>query len=289
MAKEEPEPDPKPIEWLKEKVNAIGAKKLLIAAVFASLLFLPLPTLQEVEMGNQTAYRLGRAEEPVALQALSFLPLGSSTDKVPLDEVGDSVVGYINSNMIETGEITLVSAEDKGGYYEFRTEYQGNMIPVYATVDGELLFLQPYDLTREPVQQESNMVQPTGRIIGNFLVSDEEVCTEDGKPIIYFFGSNSCPYCQWEHPVINNVTAKFSDYITYHDNMDNNEDMDVFSRYSSGGVPTIVLGCKYFRQGAGTSIGEENETLALKAIICKLTDRQPSDVCAEVQDLVDQL
>ena len=52
---------------------------------------------------------------------------------------------------------------------------------------------------------------PPETIIGRFLVMDDELCTEDGKPIIYFFGSNSCSYCQWERPVINEVASLFND------------------------------------------------------------------------------
>jgi len=71
--------------------------------------------------------------------------------------------------------------------------------------------------------------------------------------------------------------------------MDSDEDMDVFSKYSTGGIPTLVFGCKYYRVGAGTQSGEEQETKDLTALICKLTGSQPADVCEQVQDLIQEI
>ena len=86
------------------------------------------------------------------------------------------------------------------------------------------------------------------------------------------------------------VAEKFTGYISFHDNMDTGEDRDVFSKYSPNGyVPLLVLGCRYFRVGAGQRSGEEVESENLTALICKLTDNQPSEVCSEVEDLVNQI
>ncbi|MCS7106333.1 MAG: thioredoxin family protein, partial [Candidatus Aenigmarchaeota archaeon] len=124
---------------------------------------------------------------------------------------------------------------------------------------------------------------------GDFLVSKDEVCKENGKPIVYFFGISRCPHCIWEHPIINNVTSKFEGYISYHENVDTDKDIDVFQKYSTGGVPTIVLGCKYYRVGSGRRIGEEQEAKVLTALICKLTGNKPNEVCSNVQDLINQV
>jgi len=189
--------------------------------------------------------------------------------------------------------VTLVNASEMNDVYQFTVKMSSDQEEQYAThyvsKDGKLFFPQ-YILTSEVVQppEQPEQPQPEGTI-GNFLVSDEPVCEEDGKPIIYFFGSQGCGYCKWEHPIVENVTASFEGYISFHNNMDNDKDRDIFSRYSTGGIPTIVLGCKYYRQGAGTRLGEEQEKKVLTAIICKLTNNQPTDVCAEVEDLIEQV
>lgn len=126
--------------------------------------------------------------------------------------------------------------------------------------------------------------------IGSFYVSNETICTENGKPIIYFFGASTCPHCRWEKPVIGNVTAKFNDSIVYKELIDNfGSDQSVFTKFNpSGGVPTIVLGCKYYRIGSGESVGVENETKVLTALLCNLTNSASSE-CSAVSDLIEQI
>ncbi len=118
--------------------------------------------------------------------------------------------------------------------------------------------------------------------VGDFLVLDDEICTEDGKPVVYYFGSSGCPHCIWEHPIIQEVAESFGDEISFHDLMDKQEEFDVFEKYleiNGGGIPFIVLGCKYARVGSGERAGEEQEKAALTQLICELTGDQPSQVC----------
>ena len=119
--------------------------------------------------------------------------------------------------------------------------------------------------------------------IGNFIVSGDEICTENGKPIIYLFGSTFCPHCTWEHPIIEDVTSKFGGHVSFHDNINNpTADKEIFSKYSPGHIPTIVLGCKYYRVGSGESIGKDQEVKDLTALICNLTNNKPADICPTV-------
>lgn len=122
---------------------------------------------------------------------------------------------------------------------------------------------------------------------GNFLITKDEVCQEDGKPIIYMFGSASCPHCTWEHPVFEKTVVKFGDLISAHDNMDKPDDQEVFQKYAQvnqGAIPFMVLGCRYVRVGSGEREGEVVEEKNLTTLICQLTDNQPSDICAEVEN-----
>ena len=150
--------------------------------------------------------------------------------------------------------------------------------------DGQFIFPQTIDLN-----EYSEPADKIGTTIGNFSVSSDNICEEDGKPVIYFFGSESCPHCAWEHPVIKEVMAKFEGLVSFHDNMSNNEDKEIFNKYSTGGVPTLVMGCQYYRVGSGEMSGEEEEARNLTAIACKLTNNQPKDVCGEVQDLINEI
>lgn len=138
--------------------------------------------------------------------------------------------------------------------------------------------------------------QPTPnypQTLGNFLVTDKEVCTKDGKTSVYFFGSTSCPHCVWEKPIMEKVAKKFGDTIDFHENIDSSTDSDVFQKYSDinpGYVPFLIMGCKYVRVGAGENLGKDDaesqklEEEALTAILCKLTGGKPEGVCASVKD-----
>jgi len=204
----------------------------------------------------------------------------SIEDSLTAEQVEEKILGYIREKIGLEVSLTATTTF-QNGVYKLSLKVQGTDIVSYATKDGDVLFPEAIVLEEESTEPSENGGEE-GAIPGNFSASGDEVCLEDGKPIIYFFGSEGCGYCKWEHPVIEAVASKFSDYISFHNNMDSNEDMDVFSKYSTGGVPTLVFGCKYYRVGAGVQSGEEQETKDLTALICKLTGNQPANVCEEI-------
>lgn len=201
------------------------------------------------------------------------------------EEAGEKVINFIDQNILRgRATASLIEVLEDNGLYKIKFSIEGQEIESYLTRDGKLFFPEAIDLSEaQPAAVE------TGLTIGDFAVSDEEVCKENGKPIVYFFGSEGCSHCKWEHPVIEEVAGKFGDQIAFHNNMDTDNDMDVFQKYSTGGIPTLVLGCKYYRIGSGETLGEEEEAKVLTALLCKLTNNQPGDVCSGVQDLINQI
>jgi len=129
--------------------------------------------------------------------------------------------------------------------------------------------------------------------IGGFKsVPDVQI---QGKPLVYFIGTTWCPHCKWEKPVFTSVTDKFRDHITVKkieiDEGIEEADKMVFSHYSPDGyIPLIVIGGKYFRIGAGESLGQEMEEDVLTALLCKATN-DPIGECSDtdVQDLISQI
>jgi len=149
--------------------------------------------------------------------------------------------------------------------------------------------------TAAPTQPKAASYPKTN---GNFLVTDKEVCFEAGKPVVYFFGSASCPHCVWEKPVAQKVFNQFKNEISYHENFDSDKDGEVFAKYSDinpGYVPFLILGCKYARVGAGENLGtteEESKKLeeeALSAILCKLTEGKPAGVCEGLKEKIKEV
>ena len=213
--------------------------------------------------------------------------LSSSTQNVLTpEEAGEKAVDFIANYAVPPGiEVTLVNVtevETKNLYkvvVNLSTLETSETRELYIAQEGKLLFLGGIDLSKFA--------------IGNFIVSGDALCTEDETPIIYFFGGDNCGFCKWEHQIIENVTAKFTGYISFHDNMNElDTDREIFDKYSpDNSIPTIVVGCTYYRVGAGVKIGEDQEEKVLTALICTLTNNKPEDVCTnpEIKALIDQI
>lgn len=203
-------------------------------------------------------------------------------------EAAERAIAYINQNLLQKGiSASLINVREENGIYKFHLKLGENEFDSYVTRDGNILFIEGIDLEKPATVQSEPREGTT--TIGNFNLSQDEVCKEDEKPIVYFFGSERCPHCKWEHPIIETVASKFKENIAFHNNMDSNVDTEVFSKYSPGSIPTLVLGCKYYRVGSGEQLGEKEESKVLTALICKLTENQPAEICKEVQDLINQV
>lgn len=204
---------------------------------------------------------------------------------ITAQEAAANVIQFVNVKILAgQAEATLKDVSEEDGLYKIKFNIQDQEAVTYSTKNGKLFFPEWIDLT---VPENDSTVKET--TIGSFTVNEGDFCNDNGKPIVYFFGSESCSHCQWEHPIIEEVAAKFGDYISFHNNMDTDADNDVFQKYSTGSIPALVLGCRYSRIGSGENVGQEVETQNLTAVICKLTDGQPENVCSEVQELINQV
>lgn len=200
------------------------------------------------------------------------------------EEAAQKAIDYINEQILGGQQTaSLIEIKEESGLYKLRLKIDNQEFGSYVTKDAKLLFpSEAIDIEQQPVAQPQST-------IGDFLVSEDEVCKENEKPLVYFFGSEGCPHCQWEHPIIEEAASKFGDKIAFHNNMDTDADLEIFQKYSTGGIPTLVLGCRYYRVGSGERLGEEEEARVLTALICKLTDSQPTEICEPVSELIGQI
>ena len=207
---------------------------------------------------------------------------------ITAEEASNKVVGFLNNTILQGGETAdIVETVEESSVYKVKFSVQGEEVEWMISRDGKLLFPQSIDIDELTKDEEGGGGEIT---LGNFQKTGDELCEETGRPIVYFFGSESCPHCQWEHPVMKTVAAKFGDYISFHDNMDTDDDSEVFAKYNQEGyIPATLIGCKYFRVGSGENIGLEENTKNLTALICDLTGGQPGEVCGEVQELIDEI
>ncbi len=102
-----------------------------------------------------------------------------------------------------------------------------------------------------------------------FEQTTDELCEEDGKPIIRLFSTTNCPNCNWIKETFDSAVKEYADndlIVAKHwqlDSGDNTlttdvetkipkEEVELFKKYNPGStVPTFVFGCKYYRIGNG--------------------------------------
>jgi len=277
----------------EDKSEGTGMKTIgllaigLIAGIIIGVLVgaFAIPQTQSLGVANTITSEAAGEKAVDFLSDYGGLPPGGNVTLINVTEQGDANLYKIAVNLSAQGmSKTLESYMTKDG----KMLLQGVVIDEFKEEVEQQEQQRKEAENRSRVPQQEQQKQTT---IGNFIVSEDEICLEEDKPIIYYFGSDGCGYCKWEHPIIVNVTSNFEGYISLHDNMNSDADSEIFSKYSTGGVPTLVFGCKYYRVGAGTGMGEEQESKALTALICDLTGNKPVEVCLdpEIVALVAQL
>jgi foldase protein PrsA len=143
---------------------------------------------------------------------------------------------------------------------------------------------------QEQLAQSSAVSSGVSTGQGTFTETSDPVCTQDGKPIIRLYSTTVCPHCQWIKATFDRVATEYVDQgkiVAHHYQLDTGDDaltsqvetkipkeeVDIYQKYSPGGVPTFVFGCKYVRIGNGyESSGDlKAEEAEFRQIIDKLT------------------
>jgi thiol-disulfide isomerase/thioredoxin len=148
---------------------------------------------------------------------------------------------------------------------------------------------QPADNTIPPATGEGPAtVASTAAGIRTFSEkAGAEICTEDGKPVVYLFSTTWCPHCKWISSTFDSLVQGYVDagkIVAYHWEVDINDDMltsekessmpsahqAVYREFNPGGsIPTFVFGCKYFRVGNGYESQDDlaAETAEFEAVL----------------------
>lgn len=106
--------------------------------------------------------------------------------------------------------------------------------------------------------------------ISTFQNTEDQICIEDGKPIVRLFSTTWCPHCNWVRGTFNRVIKEYVDegkIVAYHWILDTGDDelttsikesvippkeIGLHKKYNpSGSIPTFVFGCKWTRVGNG--------------------------------------
>ena len=100
-----------------------------------------------------------------------------------------------------------------------------------------------------------------------FKTTGDEICRENGKPVIRLFSASIDPHSRWISNSFNEVTKEYKGRVIAHNwQIDTGDDLlteeieekipksefDIYRKYNNeGSVPTFIFGCKYVRIGNG--------------------------------------
>lgn len=226
----------------------------------------------------------------LAVISAALAVMVSQTTFAPANKAVNKAVDYINKYLLQSGttaKLDKIETERTVPFQKITLDVNGQKFSSYVSIDGKYLYAQdPIDISKAPASASTTGPEMTQKastdVEGSFKeITEVDVCKESDKPIVYFFGSSTCPHCKWEEPILKSVIKEFGDAVSYHENIDSQTDIDVFNKYSSGSVPLLVAGCKYYRNGSGEGIGEAAEKIALKQVICRATGNLPAEVCGK--------
>ena len=145
-------------------------------------------------------------------------------DSIRSQKLAQKAVEYINKNLVDSSsQVTLAGAEsngiDIGKLYAFGIQSSSNSGVACISSEGKYLILPNslIDITKAATSTISAATDKNQTDVdGGFKqLNDVKVCSENGKPSIYFFGLASSSDSVWEYPIFKDVVSKFSDAVSF--------------------------------------------------------------------------
>jgi thiol-disulfide isomerase/thioredoxin len=109
-----------------------------------------------------------------------------------------------------------------------------------------------------------------------------QICTLNGRPVVYLFTTTWCPHCKFIKDTFDKTVKEYVDerkIVAYHWEIDTNDnsltsnvetsvpgsDIEIYKTSNpQGSIPTFVFGCKYYRIGNGYEGQQDGLTLEEK-------------------------
>ncbi|MEK6885588.1 MAG: thioredoxin domain-containing protein [Nanoarchaeota archaeon] len=114
----------------------------------------------------------------IALIVSIVMPKGISSNNA-----GETLLTFLNTEVVPTGGVTLNSVTDKGNLYEVNVLYQGQDIPVFITKDGKYF-----------IQGATEINPAGGTTTPNPVTQTPTEVPKSDKPVVELFVMSYCPY-----------------------------------------------------------------------------------------------
>jgi hypothetical protein len=99
----------------------------------------------------------------IAVSFFAFKKMGDKDISLSSQEVSEKAVEYINENL--TSEpVTLISTEEESGLYKIKVDIQGQEYDLYASKDGNLLFLDSISMVPPELKEIAKTETPEVRL-----------------------------------------------------------------------------------------------------------------------------
>ncbi len=126
---------------------------------------------------------------------LVFKPGGITGDVVNEEVVGNNIISFINSQ--GRGEASLVSVDRDGSLYNVVVKYNGEDIPIYATLDGNYLISDLIPLSNSVTGNsgDSSGRDNTQKVENIEIDNAPSIGEINAKVVIVEFSDYECPFC----------------------------------------------------------------------------------------------
>ncbi|MEK6824482.1 MAG: thioredoxin domain-containing protein, partial [Nanoarchaeota archaeon] len=136
---------------------------------------------------------------------------GGGVSAVSSQKVGQDVVDYLNGQT--GGGVVLSSVKREGDLYKVTVTYQGDTVPLYATLDGKNLVPQitPLDGAAQPGPTGGQPATPNSPVtIDADKIANAPVKGNANAPVtIVEFSDYQCPFCERAYQTLKQIDTEY--------------------------------------------------------------------------------